>query len=263
MVTNAFGIVEVDHVSTPVDTRKLLDTAWRHQENNYFRREIVLIRGVKTAQPGQQVTAENIDRMNNVRGEETEAMGLSAGGILPPDMDCVFISPGSHTHALLIRNGAVLDILSTFTGEINHAIRKETILGGELTSGQVKMEPEHVLRGFGHLSRYGFSRAIYIIHATKVFGVADDAIRTQMLEGIIAGSTALALKHRIEQEWQNVGKIVIKGGSPYMEAYLLLCRHLMPDIDTILYDPQDNPSLALSGFLHMLSLRKPPSGIKI
>ncbi|MDR0469081.1 MAG: 2-dehydro-3-deoxygalactonokinase, partial [Peptococcaceae bacterium] len=167
MVTNTFGIVEVDHVSTPADARKLLDTAWRHQEDNYFCREIMLIRGVKTAQPDQQVTIENIDRMNNVRGEEIEAMGLSAGGILPPDMDCVFISPGSNTHALLIRNGVVLDILSTFTGEINHALRKETILSGELANKPVNMPPEHVLRGFNHLSRYGFSRAIYIIHATK------------------------------------------------------------------------------------------------
>jgi len=255
MVTNTFGVVEVEHVSTPVDAAKLLSTAWRHREDKYFRRDLMLIRGAKTAQPGQQVTLDNVARMNNVRGEEIEAIGLAAGGVLPVDVDCALISPGSHSHSLLVRNGAITDILSTFTGEVNHAIRKETILGGELADGPVTMEPEHVLRGLQHLESYGFSRALYIIHATKVFGIADDAVRTQMLEGVIAGSTISVLRSKIDQEWKDVQRIVIKGGQPYMEAYRILCSHLMPDRETVMYDTKSQADLALRGFLHIIKLR--------
>jgi len=256
MVTNTFGIVEVAHVSTPVTAQKLLDTVYRHQEERYFHREINLIRGAKTARPGQEVSLENISLMNNVRGEEIEAVGLVACNILPGDLDCVLISPGSHTHMLHVVNGVMTDILSSFTGELNYAIRKDTILGGELDDTPVKMEPEHVLRGYRNLEQYGFTRAMYIIHATKVFDVGANAVRSQLLEGVIAGSTVSVLRKRIRDDWKDVRKVVIIGGKPYMEAYEILCRHLLPEMEVVLYNGQGQMSLALHGFLEILRLHQ-------
>lgn len=256
MVTNTFGIVEVAHVSTPVTAQKLLDTVYRHQEERYFHREINLIRGAKTARPGQEVSLENISLMNNVRGEEIEAVGLVACNILPGDLDCVLISPGSHTHMLHVVNGVMTDILSSFTGELNYAIRKDTILGGELDDTPVKMEPEHVLRGYRNLEQYGFTRAMYIIHATKVFDVGANAVRSQLLEGVIAGSTVSVLRKRIRDDWKDVRKVVIIGGKAYMEAYEILCRHLLPEMEVVLYNGQGQMSLALHGFLEILRLHQ-------
>ena len=256
MVTNTFGIVEVEHVSTPVTAQKLLDSVYRHQEDRYFHRGINLIRGAKTAQPGQEVSLENIALMNNVRGEEIEAAGLVACNILPGDMDCVLISPGSHTHMLHVVNGVMTDILSSFTGEMNYAIRKDTILGGELSEAPVKMEPEHVLHGYRNLEEYGFTRAMYIIHATKVFNVGGNDVRSQLLEGVIAGSSISALRKRIREDWKDVGKIVIIGGKAYMEAYEILCRHLLPEVEVVLYKAQGQISLALHGFLEILRLHQ-------
>jgi len=256
MVTNTFGIVEVAHVSTPVTAQKLLDTVYRHQEERYFHREINLIRGAKTARPGQEVSLENISLMNNVRGEEIEAVGLVACNILPGDLDCVLISPGSHTHMLHVVNGVMTDILSSFTGELNYAIRKDTILGGELDDTPVKMEPEHVLRGYRNLEQYGFTRAMYIIHATKVFDIGANAVRSQLLEGVIAGSTVSVLRKRIRDDWKDVRKVVIIGGKPYMEAYEILCRHLLPEMEVVLYNGQGQMSLALHGFLEILRLHQ-------
>ena len=254
MVTNTFGIVEAEHVSTPVDAAKLLDTVYRHREDKYFHREINLIRGAKTAQPGQRVSLENIALMNNVRGEEIEAVGMVASNILPADMDCVLVSPGSHSHVLHVVQGKICDILSSFTGELNYAIREDTILGGELSGGPVEMEAAHVLRGYRNLERYGFTRAMYIIHTTKVFGICSDEIRSQLLEGVIAGSTVGVLRKRIQEDWSEVRKIVVIAGKAYMKAYEILCRHLMPDIDVVLYDGQGQMSLALRGFLEILRL---------
>lgn len=256
MATNTFGIVEVEHVSTPVTAQKLLNTVYRHLEEKYFHRTINLIRGAKTAQPSQEVSLNNIALMNNVRGEEIEVIGLVACHVLPGDMDCVLISPGSHTHMLHVENGVMTDILSSFTGELNYAIRTNTILAGELSSTPVKMEPEHVLQGYRNLEEYGFTRSMYIIHATKVFNISENAVRSQLLEGVIAGSTVSVLCKKIRDDWKNVQKIVIIGGRQYIDAYEILCKHLLPEIEVFQYNGQGQTSLALYGFSEILRLHQ-------
>lgn len=253
MVTNPFGIKEVQHVSTPIDGKKLLDNVYTHFEDKAFNREILLVPGIKTAQPGQMVDMENIGGMNNVRGEEIEAVGLAASGILPDN--AVMLSPGSHTHILHIENGAVTDILSNFTGELNFAIKKDTILGGELSDKDVPMVESEVMRGYGYLKRYSLCRALYIVHATRVFDVCPDEHRNSLLAGIISGSVIDVLKLRIDEAWKGVEKIVVLGGKNYIDSYTMLCRKILPEIPVEAVKDIDGRSFALCGFLELLRLR--------
>lgn len=252
MVTNAFGVVEVGHCSTPIDAAKLADTVYRHKEHKYFHRELRLIRGAKTAQPGQVVDMDNLAGMNNVRGEEIEAVGMVASGVLPQSGDCVMISPGSHTHMLRIKDGAIVDIASSFTGELNHAIRAQTILGGELSGGPVKMTEEYVLKGLAYLREYGVTRALYIIHASRVFGTGSDEIRSQLLEGIIAGSVILLLADKLKGDWRGVERVLIIDGKSYVKAYELLAKSLLQGVAITLQDSPPGESFALRGFLEIL-----------
>jgi len=256
MVTNPFGIIEVEHVSTPVDGQKLLDKIYVHYEEKFFKRNMMLICGVKTAQPGQIVTVENIDRMNNVRGEEIEVIGMTATGVLPKDKDCVMISPGSHTHMLHVVNGAIVDIASNFTGELNYAIKKDTILRGELSDGDIELEPDYVKKGYGYLKKYGICRALYIVHATKVFDVCSDEVRSQILAGIISGSVIDLLANKITEEWKDIEKIVIIGGKSYVESYRILCESIIPHIPVEVVSGYEGKSFSLCGFLELLRLTK-------
>ncbi|SNS17660.1 2-keto-3-deoxy-galactonokinase [Anaerovirgula multivorans] len=218
MVTNAFGIIEVEHISVPIDGHKLLDRIYIHHEEKFFNRKMKLICGAKTAQSGQLVTVDNIDQMNNVRGEEIEVVGMVATGILPKDKDSVMISPGSHTHFCYVANGAIVDIVSNFTGELNHAIKEATILGGELSTKEIDMDPENVSKGYQYLKQYGVCRALYIIHATRVFDVCSDEVRSQMMAGIISGSVIDLLAMKITETWRNIENIIIIGGKSYVES---------------------------------------------
>lgn len=256
MVTNAFGIVEVEHTSTPVDAKKLADTIYIHKEDRFFNKDLRLIRGAKTMQPGQIMDITNIAGANTVRGEEIEAIGLVASGLLPPQSDSVMISPGSHTHMLRIKNSAIADISSNFTGELSHAVHTQTILGGELSASQVTMQPEHVLRGLSFLQEYGVARSLCIIHASRVIGILSDEIRSQIFEGIISGGVVELLAKKIENEWNGVQKIVILGGKPYIKAYEILCRHLIPHVDVLLLNSQSTESYALRGFYEILKYKK-------
>lgn len=256
MVTNHFGLIEVEHVSTPVDAEKLLKHIYVHKEDKLFKKEMHLICGAKTAQTNQKIDNLNIDKMNNVRGEEIEAMGMVATGILPEDEDCVMISPGSHTHICHVVNGAIVDIISNFTGELNYAIQKDTILAGELSEEEIPMEKEHVKRGYTYLKEYGICRALYVIHATRIFDVCSDEVRSQILSGIISGSVIELLAKKIEKDWKNVKKIVIIGNKAYIESYRILCEMLIPNIPAIMVDNYEGKSFALCGFLELLKRSK-------
>lgn len=256
MVTNTFGIIEVEHISVPVDGQKLLDRIYVHHEDKFFKREMMLICGAKTAQPGEIVTTDNIGQMNNVRGEEIEVVGMVAAGILPKERDCVMISPGSHTHLCHVVNGAMVDIVSNFTGELNYAIKKDTILGGELSDKEIEMDPENVKKGYQYLKQYGICRALYIIHATKVFNVCSDEIRSQIMAGIISGSVIDMLAMRIAERWNGAEKIVIIGGKPYVESYRILCETIIPNIPVQVVHGYEGKSFALCGFLELLRLMK-------
>jgi len=256
MVTNNFGVVEVEHASTPLDAKKLLDTAYVHKEDRFFHRDLHLIRGAKTAQPGQVVGINNIADMNTVRGEEIEAIGLAASGMIPPGNDCVMISPGSHTHMLRIKNSAIVDISSNFTGELSHAIRTQTILGGELSAAPLEMQEQYVLQGFSNLREYGITRSLCIIHASRVLNILSDEIRSQIFEGIISGSVVDLLEKKMQREWAGVQNVLILGGKPHIKAYEILCRHLLPsDIGVTLLDSQATNSYALRGFLELLKVK--------
>jgi len=256
MVTNTFGIIEVEHVSVPVDAHKLLDSIYIHYEDKFFKRKMMLIRGAKTARPGEAVTIDNISRMNNVRGEEIEVVGMVATGILPKGKDCVMISPGSHTHICHVVNGAIVDIVSNFTGELNYAIKKDTILGGELSDKETGMEPEYVNKGYQYLKRYGICRALYITHATKVFDVCSDEIRSQIMAGIVSGSVIGLLAMRIAEAWKGVENIIIIGGKSYVESYRILCETVIPHIPVQIVHGYEGKSFALCGFLELLRLNK-------
>ena len=251
MVTNPFGIIEVVHISTPVDAKKLLEQRYVHFEEKYFHRDLNLIPGVKTAQRGQIVTMENIHQMNNVRGEEIEVVGMVARGVIPKEEDCVMISPGSHTHLLYVKNGTITDIVSNFTGELNYAIKKDTILGGELTSEDIILTEEYILQGYHMVKTYGLARALYIIHATKVFDVCENEIRNCLLSGIISGGVIDMLKYKVDREWRGVKKAVIIGGKNYIEAYKILTQHILPEIDVEIVSSRAGESFGLYGYLEL------------
>lgn len=256
MVTNPFGIVEVAHVSTPVDGQKLLKNIYIYYEEKYFKRTIYLICGAKTAKSNEFVTMDTIEHMNNVRGEEIEVVGMVAEGVLPKEKDCVMISPGSHTHILHVVNGAVVDIVSNFTGELNYAVKKDTILAGELSGEDVPMTAAYVQKGYEYLKNYGICRALYIIHATRVFETCSNEVRSQMMAGIIAGSVIELLGTKIKENWTNAEKIVIIGGKNYVESYRILCESIILQAKTEIVSVQENKSFALSGFLELLRLKK-------
>jgi 2-keto-3-deoxy-galactonokinase len=255
MVTNPFGIYEVQHLTVPIDAEGMYDGIHTYEEKTYFRRRIHLIRGAKTVPPAEGLTLENIHLMGNARGEEIEVIGMVARGIIPRDRKTVMISPGSHTHMCLVEGGSLTDIASHFTGELHHALLQDTILGGETSKADLDIDGDKLRYGYQLLKTYGLTRALYIVHATKVFDVATDGMRSMMLSGIITGSVIENLQSRLATVWKDVEHIAIIGGPRYVDAYRILIEEMVPGVSVDIVIPKAEESFALMGFLELLRIR--------
>jgi 2-keto-3-deoxy-galactonokinase len=255
MVTHTLGICEVPHMSVPVDAKKMFNEACRYYEKQYFKRELILIRGVKTIQEGETPSLDTIEMVNNMRGEEIETIGLIGSGFVPKHAAFAVVAPGSHTHVLYIQNGAICDVISNFTGELHHAIASATILAGELSPDDIELEPVYVKKGFEYLKKNGMCRALYNLHAASVFHVCTNEVRSQMMAGIIAGGVAQMLAKSIRTQWMDVSKVFVLGEKAHIAAYAILIQQELPELPVELIKNIDGKSFALCGYLELLKIK--------
>jgi len=253
MVTSPFGIKEVPHVSTPVSRKKLSDSIYIHYEPLFFERDIKLIRGVKTVDADFKANPNTIANINNMRGEEIEVFGIipNLPSVWQNDDIAVFL-PGSHTHIAYIRNNELLDIWSTFSGELFHAISTSTVLSNSVSVDTTAIDPEMALLGLKYLYEYGFNRALYICHAMKIFDTADNVQRKSYLEGVIIGGILLGFEKMSAQKWKGVKKIVIAGRSDLTGIYDVLLKDLLPHCDIMTISANEKHSFAVQGFINII-----------
>lgn len=252
MVTSPFGIVEVPHLSTPVSIKQLYDGIYPYFEKRYFKRNIHLIRGVKTIPDNFPVDKYNIASVNNMRGEEIEVFGVlsekpeewKTGGM------AVFL-PGSHTHIAYIKDGMLCDILSTFSGELFHAVSTNTILSGSIDSGK-QLDEEMVSLGFRELKQYGLNRALYVAHTMKIFKASDDRGRKSYLEGVLTGGVASAFEEILRNKWRDVDTVLVAGNCYITEVYAIILRGMEKKLNILTLTATEKVSFAVRGLLEVL-----------
>jgi 2-keto-3-deoxy-galactonokinase len=253
MVTCPFGIEEVPHLSTPISLQKLYDGIYTHYEFQLFKRDIHLIRGAKTITDDFKVDKYNIPTVNNMRGEEIEIFGILSE--LPDKWrkgDIAIFLPGSHTHIAYVKQGVLHDILSTFSGELYHAISTGTILSSSIQCGIDELDEEMVLLGFRNLKEYGLNRAIYIAHAMKIFNVSNNLERKSYLEGVITGGVTLVFEKAIQEKWYAIDKVIVAGNNNIAKVYEITLKEIDQKVDVMTLVASGKQSFAVKGLLEIL-----------
>lgn len=219
MITSANGIVEIPHIGVPVGKKKLASCVQKFYEEKFFKKDIYFIPGIKSVPDGTEITVENVYKINNMRGEETEIIGILEEKIpdihhdsktLTSDSEksdtFVLIMPGSHTQIAVVKDGEITDIISTITGELFKALKSQTILASSLEETSEKssnpdskvdannLDLNMVETGAKNLEAFGFNRAIYIVRSLLLFTDSSVEQRKSYLEGVLNGGVLKAIK---------------------------------------------------------------------
>ena len=250
MVTSPYGIQEVPHVTLPVDIPSFARHIHPHFEDRYFHREIRLV-------PGLRTTGESIDHTNNLRGEEIEAIGANPRlakqfGAKP----VAVVLPGSHTHTILMRNGAFEDLLANFTGELYSALQSTTILAPILNIPVETYDPEMVSLGVENLRKYGFTRALYICHAMQLFNRETAIRRASYAEGVILGGLCQALDCCCTDRWKDVENIAIVADSASIGIYEMVLKNCRTNLKIHSFEISKNWIPSLEGIRILMNIEK-------
>ena len=203
MITCAYGLKEVPHLALPITVEGFAGSLVPFLEDTRFHREIILIPGLKTVH-------NDINFVNNMRGEEIEILGaldeLQAAGA---PRDLAMILPGSHTHVTYLQGEQITGIISNFTGELFHAIQKDTILSPVLQWDGTPPDREMVRKGYENLEKFGFNRALYICRAMDAFGEGTPHQRFSYGEGVILGGVRQSLEYYCRHLWTDCRTVAL------------------------------------------------------
>lgn len=246
MITCAYGLKEVPHLALPLTVEGFAGSLVPVLEDTLFHREIILVPGLKTVN-------DDITYVNNMRGEEIEIIGAldELRSIGAPE-ELAMILPGSHTHVTYLRGEEITGIISNFTGELFHAIQKETILAPVLTWDGTPPDREMVLRGYENLQKFGFNRALYICRAMDAFNEGTPAQRFSYGEGVILGGVRQSLEYYCQHFWPGCRTAALVSDEFMYQLFSILFED-SPYIDRVLWLPiSETKSYGVSGLKRLL-----------
>lgn len=115
MITSNVGLMEIPHLEAPASADDLSAGVRTALFPDVAPFPISFIPGVRNF--SGQVTMENFQGMDMMRGEETEAIGLF--GLLGMQRECVLILPGSHNKFVRMdAQGRILGCMTSISGEL-------------------------------------------------------------------------------------------------------------------------------------------------
>lgn len=250
MISSPFGLVEIEHLSTPVDFKKLKHEIVTYHESAFFGRDIHIIPGIKTLPLGTTASINTVVNANNMRGEETEIFGILHRFPELASGRSIILLPGSHTQAAFLYNGRIEDISSTVTGELYHAVAGHTILGSSIT-GEKKTEllPDLVCMGYRIVHQYGFNRALYVVRSMDLFAKSTLSERRSYLEGVINGGVMDAI---VQVTKNDSATIAVAGAYMQYEIFSAFAEELFPQFKIVEVPVVPEFPFAVEGFLSLL-----------
>jgi len=133
MLTSELGLIDLPHICAPAGTDELVEQCVITNNTDIlpFDIPIAFIRGIKNNTPA---TYDGLISMDFMRGEETQVVGVLRK--LKPQMPCFIIFLSSHTKIISVdETGHITNSMTTMSGQIFEAIKKETFIGKSVAGG--------------------------------------------------------------------------------------------------------------------------------
>lgn len=162
------------------------------------------------------VTTEAGGAPDVMRGEETQIVGAAGSGL----GDGVYVTPGTHSKWISVKDGRIEDYATYMTGEIFGALRSHTILGALMADGP--FSEDGFLRGVqtGLAQGDDLLRRLFSVRSLPLFGKIREDMTSDYLSGLLIGAEikgALASGRSPEQ-------VTIVGRGDLAERYDIALR---------------------------------------
>jgi 2-dehydro-3-deoxygalactonokinase len=198
MITSEIGLQEIPHLWAPAGLAELAESLTVTQDRSVFPLDLplVFIRGVKNPYP-PETTYEDIRRIDFMRGEETQIMGLLTRSDMPrPPLTAIVLS--SHTKYIHVRDdGRIAGSLTTLSGQVFEAIRQATSIGKSIAAEgepDVRDLPLAIETAYEAVRHAGFLRALLMPRFMEVLLKVPAEIRRAFVEAAIAAEDLRVLQ---------------------------------------------------------------------
>lgn len=216
MLTSNIGLKEVKHINTPVSYEDII----RGVQKTYFPEicpvPVYFVPGVKNSP--NDLTLDNIDQMDMMRGEETETLALMD---FYPKEDILFVLPGSHTKFVLVNNEQkIIGCLTSMTGEILSLLTRQSILADSVKKrfALENYNKEYLIAGANHTWKSGLTRSTFLVRIASQFLTKNNQFCADFLLGSILAEDITAIKHNSVFSLTGKEKVVIAGKEPFRKA---------------------------------------------
>jgi 2-dehydro-3-deoxygalactonokinase len=198
MITSEIGLLEIPHLTAPVGLDDLARGVMPVRDPNVFPVDVQLlfIRGIKNASPAE-ATYRDIRRVDFMRGEETQIMGLLAlPGMPAPPLTAVVLS--SHTKYIPVTDdGRIAGSLTTLSGQVFEAIRQGTSIGKSIEAPETdldRLDIEVVDTAYDAVVQTGFLRTLLMPRFMDVLLGTPAPMRRLFLDAAIGAEDLQVLR---------------------------------------------------------------------
>jgi 2-dehydro-3-deoxygalactonokinase len=181
MITSPQGLFEVPHVVGPAGVEELAAAARLRRLPDVCERPFLFVPGVRTAQ--RTGVPDGIRARDVMRGEETLCVGLLSAGLMTPG--AALLNLGSHWKLIATNaRGQIAWSITSLSGEMIHAVRKETVLASALPEGALSdLDHDALEAGRAEASRAGLPRALFCVRLMELDGRSSPSDRLSFLIG--------------------------------------------------------------------------------
>lgn len=193
MITSEIGLLEIPHIQTPAGLKELAANLKFSDDNDVFPLEIPLyfIPGIRNQFEPTKTTVSDVGKLDFMRGEETQVMGyLDTFREAKP---VVMIILSSHTKFIHISaEGQITRSLTSLSGQVFEAIKKETFIGKSVENREDALPPEDyfdpdvVENAYRWQEDGGFIRSLLMIRFLDVLLKTQWYERRLFFESLIA-----------------------------------------------------------------------------
>jgi len=253
MITSELGLIEIPHLIAPAGLEELSNSVKVVYDPKVIDLgvPVYFIRGIRN-DFGSSATLDNIMKVDFLRGEEVQCIGILSE--YKPKLPVNIVVLSSHTKIIHIgRSGKVLSCMTTMSGQIYEALKTATNVGSSLI--HVEGEPESgvaendiVNLACESVENTGFTRAVLVPRFMQVLLNTSCRERTLFIDAVI---TTEDIKALIEFENQGflTDNYILFGPEGRQKLYKQLFeRYVSRNVDFLcVSDPQRISDLTVLG----------------